>query len=132
MPAGPLAEFIQRARRTGDYWPSLKKPLQILGQLLGAFIALVRLLGHRLEDDGLEINRNVPIPMSQRFGACSHSLEKKLYVAGVLGRMHEGGQLVERHAERIDVGAMIDERATAHGLLRTHVAHRAEDIATMR
>ena len=52
-------------------------------------------------------------------------------VAAVDGRA-ERQQLVERHAQRVDVGPAVDHHPPAQGLLGAHVPQRAQDVAGER
>ena len=69
-----------------------------------------------------------------RGGSCFADQTTDFVESGVLElfaveRRAAGEQLVEQHAQRIDVAAGVDVQAAAFGLLGTHVERRADHLA---
>ena len=72
------------------------------------------------------------------FGGSSSRIRRRIseYAAWrsllLLQRRRAGQQLVEQHAQRVDVAARVDVQAAHLGLLGAHVLERADDRAVLR
>ena len=106
---------------------TVREPEQVRPQLLGRAVAVVRVLGHRLHDDGLERRRHrrVHLPGKGRHVAHMFRGHGDGRVAGE-GRAPDG-HLVEHHSEGVDVAARVHPLAL--GLLGREVGGRAHDGA---
>src|SRR5262245_35812808 len=125
MPAGPFEGAVEKRRVFGTDWLILKKSPQVVGEVLGGLIAVVRILLNRLEYDGFELGRNGLVELARWAGIVEGDLAEDFgaVLAGKDGL--EGEQLVERDAEGVDVAAVVDGDAFGQSLLGTHVAERA-------
>ena len=129
MPPAPFAQALHGRRPPGQERLIIKKALEIVGELLGRGVALGGVLGDRLERDGFQLNRDRLIDACRRPWLFEGDLAKNLLaIAPAIGRL-QGKQLVERDAERINVGTVIDDDALGKRLFGTHVAKRAQQVA---
>jgi hypothetical protein len=129
VPPRPAPQSLPQRRPPGVNGLVFQETPEVVGQLLGRGVALLRVLGHRLEHDRFQLDRDGPVPAPRRGrfleGDLAH--DRLGVVAVVRGLQRQ--QLVERHAERIDVGAVVHGHPLGQGLLRTHVADRADQVA---
>ena len=61
-----------------------------------------------------------------------HFVKRRLLQPFSLEGRRAGQQLIEQHAQRIDVAAGVDVELVELGLLGTHVLHRPEHLAELR
>ena len=110
----------------------IQESLQVGGQFLGGCIATRGILGHRLQDDRLQVSGNGWIDPARLGGFIQRDLaEQLLMIATVEGRPQRQ-KLVECHTERIDVGALVHDTPPRQGLLGAHVTQRADHVSGMR
>ena len=103
------------------------KAQEVGPQLLGRPVTVVRVLGHRLHDDGVERRGDGRIGHPGQDGLVAHVLrgDRHRRVAGE--RRLADRHLVEHDAERVDVAPGVDPLAL--GLLGREVGGRAHDGA---
>ena len=94
-------------------------------------VAPPRLLGHRLEADRLQVARDVVVERRGRPRLVVQHLVQQ-HPRRAAERQLAGQQLVEDHAEAVDVGAAVDLVRLAAGLLGAHVGGRAQHLALER
>ena len=113
-------------------WLSVPQPLQVVEHALRRLVPAVRLLLEQMHDDlrqrawdgrvrlrrGHRHARQVIVDQSQRIAGAERRLTR--------------GQLVERRAQRVEVGALIDRPSRAARLLRREIRQRPHDLAVMR
>src|SRR5205823_2359292 len=95
----------------------------------GGGVALGGVFGKAFQRDGLELNVDALLMLPRRGGLFKRDFAED---SGSFGGVDGGGereQLVEGSTEGIDVGSVIDEAVLGEGLLRGHVAKRAENVA---
>src|SRR5205085_10744557 len=85
-------------------------------------------LGEGLEADGFEIARNATIELPGWPGDALQHLERQS-VGGTFKRQSPREQLVQDHAEAVNVAPGIGLVTSAGGLLRGHVGQSAEHAA---
>ena len=121
------------ARPTGRAWigSPLQKPPQVVGQLPRRGVAPARLLGHRLQADRLQVAGDVVVeaPRAARL-VVQHLVQQ--HPRRAAERQLAGQQLVEDHAQAVDVAAAVDAVRLAPGLLGAHVGRRAQHLAVDR
>jgi hypothetical protein len=128
-PPGPALPERWRPRQDR---PVLQEAAQVVRQFLRRRVPVGGPLGAGLEYDRLQVRGDglVQAPRPARL-VLGDLPEQFLAVAAVEGGS-QGQQLVQRHAERVDVGAVVHRLAPAHGLLRAHVAQRSHQVARER
>jgi hypothetical protein len=119
---GPLGVAGRDERARLDLAP--QRP-HVDGHFLGALIALLGVLGHRLANDALEFHRQIAAQEVQRSRLFLQDGVHHFDRCAAPEGLHTARQLVKNGAEREDVGACI-HRLAAH-LLRGHVTHGAHD-----
>ena len=100
--------------------------------MLGRDVTIGRRFGDRLEDNRFQLDRDFLVDGRGRPRFILHDLPQQ-HVAIRRGEdRFERQQLVHCRAQRINVGAMVQQHAAPFGLLGTHIAQRAEQIARAR
>ena len=132
VPPRPFLGMFPEARTPGLDRAFIEESPQVVGQVLRRGVSVRDVPGQRLEHDRLQVARDGRVPEARRFRlGKGHLVEKLIAVAAVVGRV-EGQQLVERRAQRVDVGPVIDDPAAGRRLLGAHVPQRSEDVAGHR
>ena len=129
VPTRPALDPLSQGRRPGADGPIRQKALQVVGQDLGAGITVPRRLGHRLEDDRLQVDGDAGHEPAWRRRLILGNLPQQGASIGARERRRQREQFVERQTKRINVGAVIDQHRFAQGLLGAHVAERADHVA---
>ncbi len=83
---------------------------EIGGEVAGGLVAVGGFFGGRFEDDGFEVGGDCCVELA-RWGwvVVRELLEESSAVVGSEGGL-DGEEFVERDAERIDVGAVVENR----------------------
>ncbi len=127
-PRGEIA-FARDERALAAARERLGQAFEIVQQPLRALIALLRRLGEQPHHDVRERPRHARIDDRGRHGfahqVVAHQIERIGLVEGGTAR----GELVQRRAERIEVGALIHRAAGAARLLGSEVHEGADDLA---
>ena len=76
VPHGPLHGLLEDRGTASPNGLVLPEPLQVVGQILGAGIAIDGVFLHRFEDDGLQVVGYESIVFSGRLGLVQHDLPK--------------------------------------------------------
>ena len=92
----------------------------------------MRLLGHRLQDDRLQIVRDRPVHLAGSAWIVLDDATQERPAVFLGKRGPERERLVERHTQRVDVRVVVQHTVVALGLLGTHVAERAQHVAGHR
>ena len=132
VPLAPFHAPLGQGGTAGGDGPTLEEPPQVVGQLLGRRVAVLRLLGHRLVDDGLEVGGNRGVELAQRRRLVLGNLAEELAAVGAVEGRLQGQELVEGHAQRVDVGPAVEQHVLARGLLRAHIPQGPDDAAAER
>ena len=108
--------------------PLVEAALEIVREPRRALVAIVGHLGQQLEDDLRRARRGqrTDAPIGRRRLARHVAVHPAEGVAG-LERQPPGEQLVEGHAQRIEIRAAVDRPVHPPGLLGRHVRQRALD-----
>jgi len=127
----PLVQPLGPGRRLRRRRLPFQDVAQVVGQLLGRGIAILPAFGHRLQDDRLQVGRDLRLPLPQPHGVLLFDLthQPRSVLAGQ--RRPQRQQLVQRDSQRVDVRPLVDQRGVPQGLLGTHVAQRPHDIARL-
>ncbi len=132
MPTAQLERPVPEGRPAGLDRFQLEEPPEVVGQIARRVVPLHRLLGHRLQDDRLQVDRHGRVEPTRRARLLQRYLAQQLLAAfPVEGRLQRQ-QLVERHAQRVDVAPMVDDRPLRHRLLGAHVSQRPDHVAGHR
>ena len=130
VPPGPLAGPIRQRRPAGQHRLAAEEPPQVVGHLARPWrsaargslaIAFSTIVSRSTGTAGFDPPRRTGLLV----GDPPEELLAIVPVEGVLQRE----QFVERDAQRIDVGALVDQARLAGRLLGTHVAQRAHHVA---
>jgi hypothetical protein len=108
VPSRPFRRPFHRARPPGMNRPVLEESPEVVGQFRRGLVAAPRLPGHRLQDDGLQLagDRLIEPPRRSRL-LIGDPAQQFLPIAATEGRF-QGQELVERRAQRVDVGAVVE------------------------
>ena len=130
--AGPFAGALHKGGPAGADGLALQEPVQVVRQVLRGGVASGGFFRHCLEDDRFQIggDREVDSPGCGWF--LFVDLPQECRPVGGVERRPQREQLVERCAERIDIGAMVEHHARALRLFRAHVTERAQQVAGHR
>src|SRR5205807_3517323 len=102
VPAGPLARPLGQRRPAGADRLVLQEALQVVGQLAGGGVALVGVLGQRLEDDRLQLRRQRRVEAARAERLLEGDLPQQLLAVAAAERRLQRQQLVEGGAQRVD------------------------------
>ena len=105
----------------------LEEPLQVIGKRLGRGITVLGHLLEALQADGLELSGNVGDELVRGHRITLENLDDGLHHARGAERRPAAQELVEDGPQAVHVGRGPDRLAVARGLLRGHVAGRAQD-----
>ena len=122
-----LTSMCASAVRHGLRWPALA-PLLKVAQVQQP-VSAGGVFADGFLDDCFKFGRDLAIQLAQRRRVVEGDLLKQLLPVGAVEDRLQGEQFVERDAERIDVGPMIDHDALGQRLLGAHVAERADEVA---
>ena len=100
---------------------------QIVAQILGRLIAVVRILGQAAPEDPSDVTRQVLAQFGDRRGCVLDDGRQDRHVRVALERLVASGHLEQQDAEREDVRARVDWLALC--LFRRHVGDRAHDAS---
>ncbi len=155
VPADEAASAVDRARRARHHRLARQVAPDVVGELRRRAVAALAVLLDRLEHDPVEIAAQASHQLGRVGRARAGDLGRLPTERGEAGRgarrlaladepahlvgrravegllrqrAHAGEELVEHHAERVDVGAGVDVAADV-GLLRRHVGGRADPTA---
>ena len=97
----------------GSSWPSqhsraIQETLQVVSQILGRYVAIVWVFGDCFHDDILQCDRNGTIEVTWRMRLLRSDLLQQAVLIITDEWCPKRQQLVERNAQRIDVGSMVD------------------------
>ena len=126
---GPLDQPLDGRRRPCLDRQVGQPAIQVFGQGLGRGIAVARALLQAFEHDRLEVARDSRIERSRPGRLLLAHLPQRLENRIGPERRLAGQQLVEDHAERVDIDSRRDRLASALSLLGSHVARRPHDRA---
>ena len=132
VPAGPPQGPLDHAGPAGQDRLVGQEPPQVGGQLLGRRVAMGQVLGHRLQDDRLQVAGDRRVEPARRDRLVQRDLAEQLLVVAAVEGGPQRQQLVEGHAQGVDVGPLIDDPAPGQGLLGAHVAERPDHVAGAR
>jgi hypothetical protein len=85
----------------------VEKPLQVLGQLAGRLVTVLWLAIDRLEDDGLEVPRDLRIELARRLRHALGHLADEPVATGLVEGRTKREQLINRQPKAVDVAALI-------------------------
>ena len=111
MLANPPPDLFDRSARASFDWSSVKKTLQVIGQLAGGLIAMSRFLSQTLEANRLEIPRDIRLQLGHGDRLVVQNLQNRIERRFALKRRSAGQQLIENGAQRVDIGGRTDRRA---------------------
>src|SRR5262249_40631329 len=125
--ADPLHGPLQAAHRPRANWLAAQPAAQVVPELAGRLVAVLRLLGHRPQTDRLEVVGNLRVELPWRLRSIVQpGMHQHPRVA--LERHLAGQELVQDDPETVDIAPAIDLVALAPSLFGTHVRGRAEDL----
>ena len=125
----PAPEPLDRRHRPRSDRPPFDEPPQLGGQLARRAEPVRPVLGEGLQDDRLQVARDVPVKLSRRRRRVVADPLDQTDLVGLLERRPQGQQLVQRRPQRIDIAAAI--RRSPESLGR-HVAERPDQLARLR
>src|SRR5207245_10150191 len=125
-PAPGLLEQIRAPRMDGLV---LEETLEILRQLLGRRVALLRRLGQSLQNDGLQLDRQGFIEASRRTRLIAVNLPKKFLPIFSWKDGLQCQEFVKGRTQAVDIGAQVDQSRSPLRLFGTHVTQRTEQVA---
>ena len=131
MRRGAAAERRRVDRRARQHRPSGDEPPQVQRHVLRGLVAQPRIPFHRLQRDRLERFRDLRIDLDRQPRLAGADRVDDLLVGGAVVRRTARQQLVEDHAEGVDVGPRVD-RLRRIELFRRDVAHRAFQMSRAR
>src|SRR5262249_8960520 len=108
MPLGPLSRSLKQRRWLGFDGMITKKAPQVLGQLTRGGVPLGGGFGGAFEGDGFGVGGNGFFELVGSGGILEGDVAEDFRAVGDGYGRPEGEQLVERAAEGIDVGPVID------------------------
>ena len=156
--AGELLQLVRRRRRAGFDRVAFEVALDVLGEAVGRLVPPRPVLLQRLHHDPVEVaadelrqpgrldlalgrDRRQVLSRLRKPRARLRRLlladppqdlgEGRLAQRLALQRRRAGQQLVEQHAQRVDVGPRVDVEPGHLGLLGAHVFERADDRAEL-
>ena len=128
----PLPQTLDRPGPPRGNRKAVDIPPQVLGHLPRRLITPVRVLVQCLQADCFQIDRNLLVDLPRRLRFLVDDLRQHL-VAPLAGEGRlQCQKLVQRGAERINVGAVVQGRPPGGNLLRRHVGGRADELAGRR
>ncbi len=123
----PTSQRSMLEARRGCDWSIFNVAAQVVRQLAGRCIAMLRFAGRGFENDGFEIARHIRVDRARCW---------KLMIANTIGQRLGNikcwlarREFIQSQAERVNVGAFI---RAAFQLFGRHVLERAHDIAGLR
>ena len=151
-----LLQAVHRGGRTGLDRFVVQIALDVAREIVGRFVAARAVLLQRLHHDPVQLvaqrvaqlDRIGPAMFGHGGGGLAHRadaragsrrllfadhaadfVEPRIFELLAVERRAAGEQLVEQHAQRIDVAARVDVQAAAFRLLGAHVERRADHLA---
>ena len=128
MALHPLPGPVEETRPSGLDRLSPEEPQQVVAQILCGRITAVAVLGDRLQCDRLQVLRNSRIDPAREGGLLVSDPVQDVLTILTRDRRGQREQLVERHAQRVDVGAVVDHDRLAHRLLGAHEPQGADQV----
>ena len=124
----PAHQPSQRANPPGANRLVPQITAQVAGQFASALVATHRLLRHRFQADRLQVGWDRRSSQVRRRGFLVEHLEQQIGPLA-LERHGPAKQLVQEHAQAVDVGSTIDALVQAAGLLGRHIGGCSQDVA---
>jgi hypothetical protein len=97
--------------------------------ILGRGVALVGVLGHRLEHDGFQIGGYCLVDLAHKPRFFDRDPAQELVTVMDVERGLERQELIKGCAQGIEVGAVVHADGPGQGLFRAHVAQRAHEVS---
>ena len=126
---GPFEPAHGRRLGPGEDCLAALESTQIVGESLGAGVALERIFGQALQADGLEVARQFRTQPARRDRVVVDHLEDGVERGVAFERGPARQHFIKDRAEGVDVGQRRDLRRAPAGLLRRDVTRRAHDGA---
>src|SRR6516162_3339614 len=108
MPSRPAEDLFCRSRTSSPDGLIALEPNQIVSQFSHCCVAMIGLLGHRFQDNGLEIQRDGWIPPAQWNWIRMRNLPEQLLPIRGVKRRQACKEFVECCPQCIDICAMVD------------------------
>ena len=128
----PLASALHRRRGLRSDRLEPQEASEVVLELRGRRVAALRILLQRLLADGDEVSRHARVALRDRHRIAEADLVDDLLEVLAFERATQREQLVEDHAEREDVRAVVLHDLLLQRLLRAHVVHGARDVERRR
>ena len=125
---GPLSQPLEGTDRASPDRPVGEEPVQIIGERLGILVAAGRIVLDRLEDDRLQVSRDLRVDRAGSRRYLGRDLKDQTIALGLVEGGTQGEQLVERQAEGIEVAPGV---GLASKSLGGHIPERAQDVALL-
>ena len=106
--------------------------MQVVGQFLGRRVAIRRILAERFKNDDLKLLGYPAIQAARWARVAVEHVRQQRVTRTARKYWVERQQFVKRRAQRVDVGAMVEDNPLPGCLFGTHVADRAHDVACVR
>ncbi|MCG3180811.1 MAG: hypothetical protein BIFFINMI_03174 [Phycisphaerae bacterium] len=129
VPPRPAPQPPDRTDRPGLDRTVVQEPLKVVAQRVSRRVAVGRVASDGLEDDGLQIARDVGVDASRPRRRLLGDLLDQAAAVALVERRAERQQLVERQPEAVDVAAAVGASGEP---LRRRVAQRAGDLPAGR
>src|SRR5262249_1440032 len=126
---GPLRGAVEQGRPSCSDRSGVEEPPEVVGQVLRRCVPLGRFLRDRLLENRRQIGRDRRVEFSQRRRLIRGDLAQDLVAVLAVQGGPEGQELIEGHAERVDVSAAINDDVFRQRLLRAHITQRAQKVA---
>ena len=132
MAPRPFRHMFHQCRPLGFDRLVLQESPQVGGQFNRAGVSTARLLRGGLQDDGLQVRSyRVIDPSGWAWIVLGDAAKQRLSI-GSVERRTQRQQFIQRHAERVNVGALIDTKRLAQCLLGTHIAEGSQQVTGHR
>ena len=129
---GPLPQPFVQPHRPGLDRLALAEAVQILGQGLGGRISLGRFLGQALEDDRLQIARQIAPQITGANRVLVQHQQNGIERSRPAKRGPAGEKFIENGPQGVNVRGGADGQTGGARLLGGHVAGSADDVAAVR
>src|SRR5438128_1707722 len=101
----PSPDFLDRSSGACRYWCAPQKSLNVVRQIAGREVTLLRLLPQTFEADGFEIARHIRLQTRYRYRLTVQHLQDGIEYRFALERRAACEQLIKNRTERVNIGA---------------------------
>lgn len=128
----PLRGPLHQGGPLGLDGPIFQETPQIVRQFVGRSVACLGSLLHGLQHNRLQLTRNRLVLLAGRARLFKRDLPQQLFAVQAREGVFQREQLVQRHAERVNIRAMVHQKPLGQCLFRAHIAKRTYEVAGHR